>query len=215
MSQGSGPVVFVVDADPSIRESLEHLIRKAGWQFEAFASPPEFLARSRNSIPSCLVADVMFPSLAGLALQRQINCERCALPIIFLSSHSDIATTVTAMKSGALDFLAKPINHDLLIDAIRNGIKRSELVLGRESELYQIRSGYGSLTPREREVMTLVASGLPNKVVGGELGISEITVKMHRGNVMRKMRADSFAQLVNMASRLRVARPQMAVSVSA
>jgi FixJ family two-component response regulator len=215
MSQGFIPIVFVVDADPSTREPLEQLIRNAGWSCEAFASPQEFLARPRKAVPSCLVVDVMFPSLAGLALQRQLSSEGCSMPIIFMSSHSDIATTVAAMKCGALDFLAKPVDHNSFLNAIRNGIRRSETVLGRESELLQIRAGYGSLTPREREVMTLVASGLPNKIVGGELGISEITVKMHRGNVMRKMKADSFAQLVNMASRLRVARPQLAVPVSA
>jgi FixJ family two-component response regulator len=215
MSQSFNPIVFVVDADASTREFLECLIRNAGWQAESFASPKDFLARPRSAVPSCLVVDVTLPSLAGLVLQRQIASERFPMPIIFLSGHCDIETTVRAMKCGALDFLTKPIHDDSLLSAIRDGIKRSETVLGRENELQQLRSIYGSLTPREREVMTLVASGLPNKLVGGELGISEITVKMHRGNVMRKMNAGSFAHLVNMASRLRVARPLTAHVISA
>jgi FixJ family two-component response regulator len=209
------PIVFVVDPDPSIRKSLECLIQSSGWQAETFASQQDFLAYPRSAVPSCLVVDAALPGCGGLALQRQIASDRFPMPIIFLSGSCDIEMIVRAIKGGALDFLSKPINDELLLSAIRAAIKRSETILGRESELYQLRSGYGSLTPREREVMTLVASGLPNKLVGGELGISEVTVKFHRGNLMRKMRADSFAQLVNMASRLHVARPLPTSAVSA
>ena len=209
------PIVFVVDADPSIRKSLERLVRNSGWQAETFGSQQDFLAYPRSAVPSCLVVDAALPSCGGLALQRQIASDRYPMPIIFLSGSCDIETTVRAMKGGALDFLIKPVNEESLLSAIRVAIKRSETVLGRENELHQLRAGYGSLTPRERAVMTLVASGLPNKQVGGELGISEITVKFHRGNLMRKMKADSFAHLVNMASRLRVARPVPMGAVSA
>lgn len=209
------PIVFVVDADPSIRESLERLIRNSGWQAETFASQQDFLAYPRSAVPSCMVVDADLPSCGGFVLQRQIASDRFPMPIIFLSGSCDIEMTVRAMKGGALDYLIKPINEESLLCAIRAAIKRSETILGRESELHQLRAGYGSLTPRERAVMTLVASGLPNKQVGGELGISEVTVKFHRGNLMRKMRADSFAHLVNMASRLRVARPAPTIAVSA
>ena len=209
------PIVFVVDADPSIRKSLERLIRNSGWQAETFASQQDFLAYPRSAVPSCLIVDAALPSCGGLALQRQIASDRFPTPIIFLSASCDIEMTVRAMKGGALDFLIKPINDESLLSAIRAAIKRSETILGRENELHQLRAGYGSLTPREREVMTLVAWGLPNKQVGGELGISEVTVKFHRGNLMRKMRADSFAHLVNMVSRLRVARPVLTGAVSA
>ena len=209
------PIVFVVDADPSIRKSMEPLIRNSGWQVETFASQQDFLAYPRSALPSCLIVDAALPSCGGLALQRQIASDRFPMPIIFLSGSCDIEMTVMAMKGGALDFLIKPVNDESLLSAIRAAIKRSEAILGRENELHQLRAGYGSLTPREREVLTLVASGLPNKRVGGELGISEVTVKFHRGNLMRKMRADSFAHLVNMASRLRVARPVLTSAVSA
>lgn len=215
MSQGCNPIVFVVDADASTRESLERLIQNAGWRAETFATAHDFLARPRSAAPCCLIADTALPGLTGLELQRQIVFERSPIPVIFLSGRCDIETTVRAMKGGALDFLTKPINDEPLLNAIREALRRSEAVLGRENELRQLRAIYGSLTPREREVMTLVVSGLPNKVVGGELGITEITVKMHRGNVMRKMKADSFVQLVHMASRLRVVRPLAASAISA
>jgi FixJ family two-component response regulator len=202
----TAPTIFVVDDDISVRESLELLIRTAGWRAETFRSANEFLARPRTVAPCCLILDVILPDLSGLELQRQIAFERKEMPIIFLSSRRDFETTVEAVKAGALDFLTKPFHAESVLNATRKAIKRSESVLGRESELHQLRAGYGSLTPREREVLTLVVTGLPNKLVGGKLGISEITVKAHRGNVMRKMNAASFAQLVNMASRLRVAR---------
>jgi FixJ family two-component response regulator len=213
MSHSSTPIVFVVDSDPSVRESLELLIRAAGWQAETFASAKEFLARPRSVVPSCLVLDVTLPDLNGLELQERIASERTDMPIIFLTGNADIAVTVRAMKRGALDFLTKPFDAEVLLIGIQQAIKRSEAALGRENQLHSLRTDYGSLTQREREVMALVASGLLNKQVGGELGISEITVKAHRGNVMRKMKANSFANLVNMAARLRVTR-SMTTSVA-
>jgi len=209
------PTIFVVDNDMSVRGSLELLIRAAGWRAETFGSANEFLAHPRTGGPCCLILDVALLDLSGLELQRQIASERKEMPIVFLSSCCDFETTVKAMKAGALDFLTKPMNVESILNATREAIRRSESVIRRETELHELRAGYGSLTPREREVMTLIVSGLPNKLVGGELGISEITVKMHRGKVMRKMNAGSFAQLVNMASRLRVARSLWLSAVSA
>jgi FixJ family two-component response regulator len=207
MSHASTPIVFVVDSDPSVRESLELLVRAAGWRAETFASAQEFLARPRSVVPSCLILDVTLPDLNGLELQERVASERTDMPIIFLTGNADIAMTVRAMKRGALEFLTKPFDAEALLTGIQHAIKRSEAALGRENQLHALRTYYGSLTQREREVMILVASGLLNKQVGGELGISEITVKAHRGNVMRKMKANSFANLVNMAARLRVTRP--------
>jgi FixJ family two-component response regulator len=206
MSHASTPIVFVVDSDPSVRESLELLVRAAGWRAETFASAKEFLARPRSVVPSCLILDVTLPDLNGLELQERIVSERTDIPIIFLTGNADIATTVRAMKRGALEFLTKPFDAEALLTGIQQAIKRSEAALSRENQLHALRTYYESLTQREREVMTLVVSGLLNKQVGGELGISEITVKAHRGSVMRKMKANSFANLVNMAARLRVTR---------
>jgi FixJ family two-component response regulator len=206
MSDVFTPIVFVVDSDPSVRESLELLVRAAGWQAETFASAQEFLARPRSFVPSCLILDVKLPDLNGLELQERIASERTDMPIIFLTGDADIAMTVKAMKRGALEFLTKPFDAEALFIVIQQAIKRSEAALGRENQLHALRTYYGSLTQREREVMTLVVSGLLNKQVGGELGISEITVKAHRGSVMRKMKANSFANLVNMAARLRLTR---------
>jgi len=207
MTHAFSSVVYVVDEDVAARESVERLIRRAGWQTETFGCAQEFLARPRTAGPCCLILDVILPDINGLDLQRQVSSERRNMPIIFLSGCCNLETSVKAMKAGALDFLAKPLNEDSLLSSVREAMKRSEIIHGREIELHQLRASYGSLTPREREVMTLVVSGLPNKQVGGELGISEITVKEHRGNVMRKMKADSFAHLVNMGARLRVAKP--------
>jgi FixJ family two-component response regulator len=180
MSHASTPIVFVVDSDPSVRESLELLVRAAGWRAETFASAQQFLARPRSVVPSCLILDVTLPDLNGLELQERVVSERPDMPIIFLTGIADVAMTVRAMKRGALEFLTKPFDAEALLIGIQQAIKRSEAALGRENQLHALRTDYGSLTQREREVMTLVVSGLLNKQVGGELGISEITVKAHR-----------------------------------
>jgi FixJ family two-component response regulator len=194
-------VVFVVDDDISVRESLELLIKSAGWRPETFASARDFLSRPRASVPCCLVLDVSLPGLNGLELQQQLG-ERTEMPIIFITGYGDVPMTVRAMKAGAVEFLTKPFKDDVLLEAIGHAIERSRAALRDESEMQLLRSRYASLTPREREVMALVVSGLLNKQVGGDLGISEITVKAHRGQVMRKMKADSLPDLVTMAARL-------------
>jgi len=199
------PIVFVVDDDISVRESLESLIRCAGWQPETFACAEEFIAHPRPFVPSCLVLDVSLPDLNGLDLQKRVAADRSDMPIIFITGYGDVPMTVQAMKAGAVEFLTKPFGDDVLLSAIRNAIERSQTALGREAERRVLQASYASLSRREREVMALVVSGLLNKQVGGELGISEITVKAHRGQVMRKMQADSLADLVNMAARLRLA----------
>jgi FixJ family two-component response regulator len=200
------PIVFVVDDDVSVRESLELLIRCEGWQPEIFASAQEFLSRPRVLVPSCLILDVSLPGLNGLDLQKRIASDRIDMPIIFITGHGDIPMSVQAMKAGAIEFLTKPFGNDVLLSAIRDAIERSRAALGREAQIRALRDCYASLTHRERQVMALVVSGLLNKQVGGELNISEITVKAHRGQVMRKMKADSLADLVTMAARLRLAR---------
>ena len=200
------PIVFVVDDDVSVRESLESLIRSAGWQPETLASAQEFLARPRVPVPSCLVLDVSLPGLNGLDLQGRVAVQRPDLPVIFITGYGDVPMTVRAMKAGAVEFLTKPFRHDVLLTAIRQAIERSRAALDREAEIRAIRDRYASLTRRERQVMDLVVSGRLNKQVGGELGISEITVKAHRGKVMQKMQADSLPHLVKMAARLRLRR---------
>jgi FixJ family two-component response regulator len=199
-------IVFVVDDDVSIRESLELLILSAGWRPETFASAQEFLSRSRPLVPSCLVLDLSLPGLNGLELQKRVAADRTDMPIIFITGYGDVPTTVQAMKAGAVEFLTKPFSDETLLSAIRQALKRSEDTLFLEREVQALREDYASLTPREREVMALVVSGLLNKQVGGELGISEITVKAHRGSVMKKMKADSLADLVNMAASLGLAK---------
>jgi FixJ family two-component response regulator len=198
------PIVFIVDDDVSVRSALESLIESAGWVAETFASAQEFLRRPRVAAPSCLVLDVSLPDINGLELQRRVATDRTDMPIIFISGYGDVPMTVRAMKAGAVEFLMKPFKDDVLLDAIRGAIERSLTALREESEAQVLRSRSASLTPREREVMALVVSGLLNKQVGGELGISEITVKAHRGQVMRKMKAESLPALVTMAWRLGV-----------
>src|SRR5262249_5047663 len=176
------PIVFVVDSDVSVRESLERLIDRCGWQPRTFASAKEFLAQPRVLAPSCMVLDVALPGLSGLDLQGLV-ADRIEMPVIFLTGHGDVKMTVQAMKAGAMEFLTKPCRPDVLVAAIGDALERSRAALARESQMRFLRESYASLSRREREVMTLVVSGLLNKQVGGELGISEITVKAHRGQV--------------------------------
>ena len=194
--------MFVVDDDVSVRESLELLISFAGWQPETFASAEEFLARPRSLTPSCLVLDVSLPDLNGLELQKLIASDRVDMPIIFITGHGDVPTTVQAMKAGAVEFLTKPFDDEVLLTAIRQAISRSTATLDDQAQLKALRDTYASLTPREQEVMRLVVAGMLNKQIGLQLGISEITVKAHRGKMMLKMKADSVADLVKAAMRL-------------
>jgi FixJ family two-component response regulator len=207
-----GPIVFVVDDDVSVRESLELLIRCEGWQPETFASGQEFLTRPRALVPSCLVLDVSLPGLNGLELQKRVGVERTDMPIIFITGHADVPTTVKAMKAGAVEFLIKPFRDDALLSAIRAAIECSRVALSRRAEMRVLHDRYALLSCRERQVMALVVSGRLNKQVGGELGISEITVKAHRGKVMQKMQADSLPDLVRMAAKLLPASLMMAAA---
>jgi len=204
------PIVFIVDDDISVRESLELLIRTQGWQPETFASAGDFLDRPQALVPSCLILDVSLPGLDGLELQKRVAVERTALPIIFITGYGDVPKSVQAMKAGAVEFLTKPFNDEVLLTAVRQALERSRLALSHDTEMQKLRERYDSLTPRERQVMALVVSGLLNKQVGGELGISEITVKAHRGQVMQKMKADSLPALVRMAAKLRLAQASAA-----
>jgi FixJ family two-component response regulator len=199
------PIVFVVDDDASVRKSLELLIGSAGWHPQTFASAQEFLSCPRVLAPSCLVLDVTLPDISGLDLQKRIAVDRMDMPIIFISGFGDVPMTVQAMRAGAVEFLTKPLRSDVLLGAIQHAIERSCAALGHKEAMRELRDCYASLTLREREVMALVVSGLLNKQVGSELGISEITVKAHRGQVMRKMKAGSLADLVNMAAKLCIA----------
>jgi FixJ family two-component response regulator len=196
------PIVFVVDDDISVRESLEMLIVEAGWRAELFASAQEFLARRRATGPNCLLLDVSLPDLNGLELQKRISGEREEMPIIFITGHGDIPMTVRAMKGGAVEFLTKPLTPELLLKAIQSALARSRSSLDDQAGLQALRERHETLSRREQEVMARVVRGQLNKQVGGELGISETTVKAHRGRVMRKMRARSLAELVNMSARL-------------
>lgn len=199
------PIVFVVDDDVSVREALELLIRKIGWHPEIFASAQEFLDRPRSLVPSCLVLDISLPGLSGLELQKRIAVERMDMPIIFITGYGDVPKSVQAMKAGAVEFLTKPVSNEDLLAAIRQALERSRAALDHAAEIQELRDRYGSVSPRERQVMALVVSGLLNKQVADELGISVITVKTHRGKVMQKMKADSLAGLVKMDAKLRAA----------
>ena len=202
----AAPVVFIVDDDISVRESLESALRYEGWQVETFTTAQEFLVRPRPIVPSCLVLDVSLPGLNGLDLQKHLALERPDVPIIFITGYGDVSTSVRAMKAGAVEFLLKPLERDILLGAIRESLELSRVALARELEMRVLRNRYASLTPRERQVMELVVSGLLNKQVGATLGISDITVKAHRGRVMQKMQAESFATLVRTAARLNPGR---------
>jgi FixJ family two-component response regulator len=202
----SPSIVLVVDDDISVRESLEALLRHAGLDVETFVSAQEFLSRPPVTVPSCLVLDISLPGLNGLDLQKRVAVERNEMPIIFITGHGDIPVTVQAMKAGAVEFLTKPLNDEILLNAIRNALVRSKTLFDRSAEIRALKARYACLTAREREVMALVVVGLPNKQVGSELGISEITVKAHRGSMMRKMKAESLAELVSIATRLRLPR---------
>ena len=197
------PIVFVVDDDISVRTSLDRLIRSASWEPHTFGSAQEFLAQPRTCTPSCLILDVNLADLNGLELQQQIAADRVETPIIFITGHHDVRMSVKAMKAGAIEFLTKPFDDNEILGAIAQAIERSEVTLGTETETRSLRDRYEALSNREREVMDLIVAGKLNKQVGGELGISEITVKGHRGRVMRKMRAGSFADLVKMAVQIR------------
>jgi FixJ family two-component response regulator len=196
------PTVFVVDDDVSVREALEGLLRSAGWEVRAFASAEAFLACPPASGPSCLVLDVSLPELNGLDLQTRVAGKRSEMPIIFVTGYGDVPMSVRAMKAGAAEFLTKPFGEDELLRAIEAAINRSRQMVGEQASLRALRERYDSLTRRERQVMALVVTGLLNKQAGGELGISEITVKAHRGRVMEKMEAGSLAELVNIGARL-------------
>lgn len=204
--ESAAPTVFIVDDDVSVRESLESLVRNEGWKPETFASAQEFLNRPRTLAPSCLVLDISLPGFSGLELQKRVAADRADMPIIFITGYGDVPKTVQAMKAGAAEFLTKPLNYEVLAAAVRKALDQSRMALTQGNEMQQLRERYRSLTPRERQVMALVVSGLLNKQVGSELGISEITVKAHRGQVMHKMNANSLADLVRMAARLGPAR---------
>ena len=204
VGEAVAPAYLTERDDVWVRESLETLIEDEGWQPETFESAQEFLTQPRPQVPSCLVLDLSLPGISGLDLQKQVSTERSDMPIIFITGHGDVPKSVQAMKAGAVEFLMKPVSHEVLLAAIRQALERSHTALSREAEMQELRKRFALLSPRERQVMALVVSGRLNKQIGGELEISVITVKTHRGKVMHKMKADSLADLVNMAAKLRL-----------
>jgi FixJ family two-component response regulator len=198
--------VFIVDDDISVRQTLEMQIPRAGWAVETFATAKEFLARQRAGTPSCLILDLALPDINGLDLQKCVAEDYAIMPVIFITTHADVPSAVRAMKAGAVEFLTKPFCVDTLLSAVGEALARSRVALAEQAQIRVLQCRYASLTKRERELMGLVVQGLLNKQTGGKLGISEITVKAHRGNVMRKMRANSLPDLVNIAARLRLLR---------
>jgi len=201
----TAPVVFIVDDDDSVRESLELLIQSAGWRTETFTCAQEFLSRPKTNGPSCLILDISLPDVSGLDLQERVTADRLDMPIIFITGYADVSMSVRAMKAGAIEFLTKPFNDETVLSAIRHAIVRSSLVMAREAEIQVLRDRYASLSSRQREVMAMVIEGRLNKQISGELDISEITVKAHRGKMMRKMQARSLGDLINKVGKLRFA----------